>query len=93
VWIQVVLRPGISSVGAPLVASGYKNAQWFASNFVMYLLPMSDQCALNKLGSLKEAKDIDFFFSESGMTPLPCFATSLQCNPGNMGKSNFPLSL
>lgn len=53
---------------------------------------MSDQCALDKSGTLKEAKDIEFFFSESETTPLPSAALS-QRNPGNTGKSNIPLSL
>ncbi|KAH9022855.1 hypothetical protein EDB84DRAFT_1678365 [Lactarius hengduanensis] len=41
---------------------------------------MSDQCALDKSGSLKEAKDVEFFYSESETTPLPSSgaAASLQ---------------
>jgi hypothetical protein len=63
----------------------------FTSNFVAYTFAMSDQCALDKSGSLKEAKDIEFFFSESEMTPLPSSAALPQCNPGNTGKSYVPL--
>jgi hypothetical protein len=37
------------------------------SNFVS----MSDQCALDESGALKEAQDIEFFHSESETTPLP----------------------
>lgn len=43
---------------------------------------MSDQCALDESGGLKEAKDIEFFFSESETIPLASSA-SLQRNPGN----------
>ena len=51
---------------------------------------MSDQCALNESGSLKEAIDIDFFFSESETTPLP--SSGLK-NPGNAGEYQTLLSL
>jgi hypothetical protein len=57
------------------------------------LFAMSDQCALNESGGLKEAKDIEFFFSESETMPLASSAASLQQNPGNTGKSHAPLSL
>ena len=49
---------------------------------------MPDQCALDKYGSLKEAKDIEFFFSKSETMPLPSSTASLQWNPGNAGESN-----
>ena len=49
---------------------------------------MPDQCALDEYGSLKEAKDIEFFFSESETMPLPSSTASLQRNPGNAGESN-----
>ena len=54
---------------------------------------MSDQCAVDEHGNLKEAKDIDFVFSESKTTPLGPFGTSLQQNPGNNGKSHSSLYL
>ncbi|KAH9044093.1 hypothetical protein EDB83DRAFT_2317944 [Lactarius deliciosus] len=54
---------------------------------------MSDQCALDESGSLKEAKDVEFFYSKSETTPLPssgaaasattfsqwCYVTEPQC--------------
>ena len=46
---------------------------------------MSDQCAIDESGSLKEARDIEFFFSESETRPLK--------NPGDVGKSYASLSL
>ena len=49
---------------------------------------MPDQCALDEYGGLKEAKDIEFFFSESETTPFPSSTASLQWNPGNAGESN-----
>jgi hypothetical protein len=49
---------------------------------------MSDQCALDESGSLREARDIEFFFSESETTPLPSSAASSQQNPHNAGKSH-----
>lgn len=52
---------------------------------------MSDQCALDESGGLKEAEDIKFFFSESETRPLPS-STTLK-NAGNAGKSYTPLSL
>jgi hypothetical protein len=52
---------------------------------------MADQCALDKSGNLKEAEDIEFFFSESEKNPLPSSAALSQCNPGNTGTSNVPL--
>jgi hypothetical protein len=64
-----------------------------ASNFVTYLFVMSDQCALDESGNLKEAKDIEFFYSEGETTPLPSSATSSQRNPGNVGGPNTLLSL
>ena len=39
---------------------------------------MSDQWALNNSGSLKDAEDIEFFFSESEMTPLGSSTASLK---------------
>ena len=51
---------------------------------------MSDQCALNASGSLKEAIDIDFFFSKSETTPLP--SSGLK-NSGNAGEYQTLLSL
>ena len=60
---------------------------------------MSDQCALDKSGGLKEAEDIEFFFSESETMPLRS-STSTQAalskqNSGNTGESYtlFKLSL
>ena len=49
---------------------------------------MSDQCALNESGGLKEAKDIEFFYSESEATPLPSSTTMSKAlkNPGNAGE-------
>ena len=44
---------------------------------------MSDQCALNESGGLKDAEDIEFFYSESEATPLP--SSSALKNPGNAG--------
>jgi hypothetical protein len=44
---------------------------------------MSDQCALNESGGLKDAEDIEFFHSESEATPLP--SSSAFKNPGNAG--------
>ncbi|KAI0285201.1 hypothetical protein BC826DRAFT_1109379 [Russula brevipes] len=46
---------------------------------------MSDQCALDESGNLREAKDIEFFFSESETAPLPSSAPLPQRNPGNFG--------
>ena len=54
---------------------------------------MSDQCALDESGGLKEAKDIEFFFSESETMPLASSAALLPQNPGNTGKSRASLSL
>jgi hypothetical protein len=48
---------------------------------------MSDQCALDESGGLKEAEEIEFFFSESETTPLASSATLSEQNPGNSGKS------
>jgi hypothetical protein len=59
----------------------------------LFLFTMSDQCALDESGGLKEAKDIEFFFSESETTPLASSAASLQRNPGNTGKSHTSSSL
>jgi hypothetical protein len=53
---------------------------------------VSDQCALDESGGLKEASNIKFF-SESEMMPLPSSTPSLQRNPGNTGESNTLLSL
>jgi hypothetical protein len=39
-------------------------------NLVAFLFTMSDQCALDESGGLKEAEDIEFFFSESEKVPL-----------------------
>lgn len=44
---------------------------------------MSDQCALDKSGGLKEVNDIEFFFSKSEMMPLPSSAALLEQNDGN----------
>ena len=49
---------------------------------------MSDQCALNESGNLKEAEDIEFFNSKNETTPLASSAALLQWNPGNAGKSH-----
>ena len=49
---------------------------------------MSDQCALDESGNLKEAEDIEFFNSESETTPIASSAALLQRNPGNAGKSH-----
>jgi hypothetical protein len=45
---------------------------------VAYLFAMSDQCAIDKSGGLKEANEIEFFFSESESMPLPSSTASLQ---------------
>lgn len=58
-----------------------------------FFLIMSDQCALNESGGLKEAEDIDFFFSKSEATPLHTSTALLKQNPGNTGESYIPLSL
>ena len=57
------------------------------------LFAMSDQCALDESGGLKEAKDIEFFFSESETMPLASSAALSQQNPANTGKSYTPLFL
>jgi hypothetical protein len=49
---------------------------------------MSDQCAVDEFGNLKEAKDIDFVFSESETSPLPSAAAPSQHDRRNAGKSN-----
>ena len=58
---------------------------------------MSNQCALDESGGLKEAKDIEFFFSESETMPLRSSTASalLKQNSGNNGESYtlFKLSL
>jgi hypothetical protein len=54
---------------------------------------MSDHCALDESGNLKEAKDIEFFFSESETTPLASSAALPQRNPGAFGKPSTPSSL
>ena len=54
---------------------------------------MTDQCTLNESGGLKEAEEIEFFFSESEMTPMHSSSAPLKQNPGssNSGKSFTPL--
>jgi hypothetical protein len=61
------------------------------SVFSLCPFAMSDQRALE---TLKEAKDIEFYYSESDMTPLPSVTAVLQQNAGgaNTGKFNTLLS-
>ena len=53
---------------------------------------MSDQCVLSKSDGLKEANDIEFYYSESDTMPLPSVGALSQQNPGNGGKFNILLS-
>lgn len=43
---------------------------------------MSEQCALDKSGRLKEAEDIEFFFSKSETRPFRSSTASLKQNTG-----------
>jgi hypothetical protein len=56
-------------------------------------MPVPDQCALDASGNLKDAKDIEFYFSESERMPLSATLPQQQCqqsdhDAGNSGKSN-----
>ena len=54
---------------------------------------MTDQCALNESGGLKEAEEIEFFFSESETAPMHSSSAPLKQNPGssNSGEPFTPL--
>jgi hypothetical protein len=55
---------------------------------------MSDQCALDESGGLKEAEDIEFFYSESEKMPLTSSTVTLkQKNTGSAGELYTPLPL
>jgi hypothetical protein len=54
---------------------------------------MSDQCALDENGCLKDANDIEFHFSESETTPMASSSASLQQSSEPSGKSHTSLSL
>jgi hypothetical protein len=80
---NLLLTVRIPSEDAPVVPNPLTP---FLAYCVVYLFAMSEQCALDESGSLKEAKDIEFFFSESETMPLPLSAA--QQNSHDTGKSN-----